>query len=222
VRSHPPPHDHPRVCVNDEAHVGHPGPGRHECQVGHPELVRGSRGEVAVHQVRVPRRGWVSFGGPHPFAAPDPLNACGPHQPGHLIATDVMTIATSRFPEFAGPIDAVVVFPELAQRRPEDGVAQGPRRWDPGFGVVVGAQGHLQACAAQDRADGLDPELPAIVVDEIDYFLCWRSSSAPKKLAARFRISLARLSSRISCSSSFTFFDSEVVTPGARPSSMST
>jgi hypothetical protein len=33
---------------------------------------------------------------------------------------------------------------------------------------------------------------------------------------------LARLSSRISCSSSFTFFDSEVVTPGARPSSMST
>jgi len=33
-------------------------------------------------------------------------------------------------------------------------------------------------------------------VDEGDYFLCWRSSSAPKKLAARFSISLARFSSR--------------------------
>ena len=51
---------------------------------------------------------------------------------------------------------------------------------------------------------GVDPELVAVDVDEGDYFLCWRSSSAPKKLAARFRISLARLSSRTSCSRSLT------------------
>ncbi len=58
-------------------------------------------------------------------------------------------------------------------------------------------------------------------VDERDYFLCWRSSSAPKKLAARFRISLARLSSRFSCSRSLIRWDSAVDTPGAYPSSIS-
>ena len=40
------------------------------------------------------------------------------------------------------------------------------------------------------QPSNLDPELLAVVVDEVDYFLCWRSSSAPKKLAARFSISL--------------------------------
>ncbi|EIV59035.1 hypothetical protein MA3A0930R_0846 [Mycobacteroides abscessus 3A-0930-R] len=69
----------------------------------------------------------------------------------------------------------------------------------------------------QDGADGLDSELLAISVDESDYFRCWRSSSAPKKLAARFRISLARLSSRFSCSSSLTLFDSVVHTPAPNP-----
>src|ERR1700682_6402764 len=39
----------------------------------------------------------------------------------------------------------------------------------------------MQACSTQDGADGLDPELVAVRVDEGDYFLCWRSSSAPKE-----------------------------------------
>ena len=43
----------------------------------------------------------------------------------------------------------------------------------------------------------------------------------PKKLAALFRISLARFSSRISCSSTLTRWDSAVDTPAAYPSSMS-
>jgi hypothetical protein len=57
----------------------------------------------------------------------------------------------------------------------------------------------------QHLADGLDPEPPAIDhvvavdVDEREYLLSWRSSSAPKKVAARRRISLARRSSRTSC-----------------------
>ena len=75
--------------------------------------------------------------------------------------------------------------------------------------------------AVRRHDDGLDPELAALGVDEGDYFLCWLSSPAPKKLAARFRISLARLSSRASCSSSLTSCDSAVVTPGADPSSIS-
>lgn len=58
-------------------------------------------------------------------------------------------------------------------------------------------------------------------VDERGYFLYWRSSSAPKKLAARLRIAFARLSSRTSCSRAFNLADSLVLTPATRPSSIS-
>ena len=50
---------------------------------------------------------------------------------------------------------------------------------------------------------------------------CWRSSSAPKKAAAAFKISLARRSSLISRSSSFIRARSSVVSPGRSPASVS-
>src|SRR6476469_8145716 len=163
----------------------------------------------------------VGLGGADPFAATHPFDAGGPHQPGNLIAAHVVTGPACRFPQLVRPVDAVVVLPQLDQGRTQDGVTAGPLRRSAGLGRVVGARSHRHPCGAQDDADGLDPELLAVGVDEVDYFLCWRSSSAPKKLAARFRISLARLSSRFSCSSSLTRADSAVDTPGANPSSMS-
>src|SRR5699024_9739408 len=63
--------------------------------------------------------------------------------------------------------------------------------------------------------------LVLVRLDERDYLLCWRSSSAPKKEAARLRISFARRSSRFSCSSAFSRSDSSVLTPGTSPSSIS-
>src|SRR5262249_18926429 len=179
------------------------------------------RGELAADQIRVPRCGRIRLGGAHPFAAPRPVDAGGAHEPGHLIAADVVTGPTCRLPQLAHPVDAVVVLPQRHQGRPQDGVTAGRRRRGAGIGVVVGAGGHRHPCSAQDGADGLDPELLALGVDELDYFLCWRSSSAPKKLAARFSISLARLSSRFSCSRALIRCDSAVDTPGAYPSSMS-
>ncbi|AZQ76761.1 hypothetical protein EJ997_04780 [Flaviflexus ciconiae] len=56
-------------------------------------------------------------------------------------------------------------------------------------------------------ANGLDSKLASghdvifFLTDERYYFLCWRSSSAPKKAVARLKVSLARRSSRFSCSS---------------------
>jgi len=50
----------------------------------------------------------------------------------------------------------------------------------------------------QQLADRLDPEPVPVGVDEGDHMLGRRSSSAPKKAAADFRISLARRSSRFS------------------------
>jgi hypothetical protein len=40
-----PPDDHPGVRVYDEVHIGHRGPGRHECQIGHSQLVGCDGGE---------------------------------------------------------------------------------------------------------------------------------------------------------------------------------
>src|SRR5690606_19291750 len=108
---------------------------------------------------------------------------------------------------------------QLNEPRDQLRVALGPARRRPVAGGVVGARSHLQRLA-----DGLDPEpttIHEIVLvgrDERDYLRCWRSSSAPKKVAARRRISLARRSSRTSCSSSRSFSDSVVVTPGRAPS----
>lgn len=216
VRSDPPAHDHPGVDVGDEADVGDPGPGRHVGQVGDPQLVRAGGGEVAAHQVWVTGRGRVGLGGADPLGASGPFDALGAHQPGDLVPAHLPAGPDRGLPELAGPVDAVVVLPELAQHRSQHAVAHLPGRGWSGLGRVVRARRHLQ-----HAADGLDAELVAVRVDERDYFLCWRSSSAPKKLAARLRISLARRSSRFSCSSSRIRAFSLEVTPGARPSSMS-
>src|SRR5271166_3139483 len=136
-----------------------------------------------------------------------------------LVAAHVVAGPTSCFPQLMSPVHAIVVLPQRHQRWTQQRATAGARRRRPGFGVVVGAWGRRHLCASQHGADGLDPELVAAGVDEGDYFLCWRSSSAPKKLAARFSISLARLSSRFSCSSSLIRTDSTMDTPGAYPSS---
>src|SRR5690606_20826026 len=119
-------------------------------------------------------------------------------------------------------VDAVVVLPQPAQHHAQLAVTNGPRAGRAGLGGVVAARGHLQ-----HPADGLDPE-PATVddvvlvgVDEGDYLLEGRSSSAAKKLAARRKISFARRSSRTSCSRSRTRCDSSAVVPATRPWSIS-
>src|ERR1019366_4019615 len=85
-----------------------------------------------------------------------------------------------------------------------------------GLGGVVGGRGELQYIA-----DRLDPEPGPVLLDEGDYFVRRRSSSAPKKVAAAWRISLARLSSLISRSSSVIWACSAEVTPGRDPAATS-
>ena len=114
----PPADDHPRERVDDEAHVGDPGPGRHEGQVGDPQLVRGGRGELPLR--------------PGPGAAPAtgsgrvvrtrlvrraPSMPAGAHQPGDLVAADVEPGPAGGLPQLAGPVDAVVVLPQRHQLR---------------------------------------------------------------------------------------------------------
>ena len=164
----------------------------------------------------------VGLGGPDPLGAPHALDPGGAHQPGDLVPADVVAGAAGRLPDLPGAVDPVVVLPQLPHDRAHHLITLVPRRGLAVLDRVVAARGHLQ-----HAADELDPQTPAgddivaVGVDERGYFLCWRSSSAPKKLAALFKISLARFSSRFSCSSSFNLAASLVLTPGTWPSSMS-
>src|SRR5712691_7583209 len=69
--------------------------------------------------------------------------------------------------------------------------------------------------------DPLDPPALAVGADEAHDFGSRGSSSRAKKLAAAFKISLARLSSRFSRSNSLIRRCSAVVTPGRLPLSIS-
>src|SRR5690606_615868 len=101
-----------------------------------------------------------------------------------LVTTDVMPGPACRLPQLPCPVDPVVVVPQGAQHRAQLGVPDRTRRGRASPGGVVGAHSHLHPCCAQHGADGLDCEthavddVAAVGVDERDYLLCWRSSSA--------------------------------------------
>ena len=136
------------------------------------------------------------------------------HETGYLVPADVMAGPAGRLGQLAPAVDRVVVRPQLDQLGAELGVSQRPGREGPGLGVVVGGGGDLQLLA--DRLDPPSKPTGLIVpmgIDEGDYFLCRRSSSAPKKLAAACRMSLARRSSRFSLRSCFNSACSVVLNP---------
>ena len=104
--------------------------------------------------------------------------------------------------------------PERHQQRGEEGVTDRPGRERPGLGVVVGGGGDCEL-----RADRLDPpstptgHTVAVGVDEGDYLVRRRSSSAPKKLAAACKMSLERRSSFTSLRNSFSSDCSSALSP---------
>jgi len=125
-----PADDHPRERVDDEAHVRHAGPRRHEREVGDPQLVGPGGAELTIDEIRVPARGCrVAAGGAHPLG---PLSA---------------------LPQLPRAVDLVVGLPQLHQPRTKLSVAPGARRRHPVTRGVVSARSHLQ-----HLADGLDPE----------------------------------------------------------------
>src|SRR5660397_109046 len=93
---------------------------------------------------------------------------------------------------------------------------QAARRGRAGLGGVIGRQGDRQ-----HLAERLDPELLFAAVVEGSHFFYLRPSSSPKKAAAAFKISLARLSSRFSPARRSSCSHSSLVVPGRRPSAVS-
>jgi len=89
-------------------HVGDPGEGRDERQISDPQLVGRGGGEIPTDKVGVPLRPWYRSGGADPFGATRTFDAGRAHQPGDLIAADVVTSPAGGFPQLAGTVDAVM------------------------------------------------------------------------------------------------------------------
>ena len=181
--------------------------------------------EIIFHS----ENGVIGYG---PLAAPGEealhlVNAGGQHvtlRPGAAIVHRANSFALIR----AGRLDVTVLGAyEVAEngdsyRGPARRVTELTRRGRTGLLVVVGGRGDLQLCT--DRLD--PPATPTgfvvpVGVDEGNYLFCRRSSSAPKKVAAACKMSLARCNSKFSLRSRFSSSRSSVVRPGRVPASMS-
>src|SRR4051794_22724452 len=78
-------------------------------QVGHPQRVRPVGRELPVHQVRRPRGIRVGPGGKNFLAQPGhPFDAQLAHEPGDLVAADVVAAASGGLPELVGSVDLPV------------------------------------------------------------------------------------------------------------------
>src|SRR5215217_5068054 len=218
----PPAQDRSGEHVDNECDVDETGQRPHIGEVGHPQLVDPSGSMPAtLDQVRVPRRGLVAL---RSHGAMPPADGAGDpgqtHQPGHLVAAEVVAGAASRMPQLAGTVDAPVVLPQRPQLVGQvsivhfgvgepslaAGVEGGRRDYDPGLG--------------QDRTDRLDAERLAVGVDVVHDHRSPRSSSAWAKNAAEvFKISFARSSSLTRRRNARTSSDSADLGAGLRPDS---
>jgi hypothetical protein len=210
--------------VHDEGDVDHFRPGADVSEVGDPAAVGGRRDEVAVQRVRCPLDAAVRDRGDDLLPADGTGDAQLAHQafdgaPGHEV-----TLAVQLTPDLPGPVDTVVDLEDLLDERLQLRITDGAgRRGLEALVVgVVGGRGDLAVVLGEHAADRLDTaEEGPVLVDERYERVCGRSSSAAKKLAAAFKMSLARFSSAISFFIALICADSSVVVPGRCPESTS-
>ena len=186
--------------VDDERRV-HPSlEGADVGQVGDPQPVRGWRLELAVDEIvrsvlaLIDR---VVTLNARPRRAPRQAEVV--HQPLHGAASDADALTVELRPHLVGAINRQVLGMHPGDLAFEVLIADRSRRRPPLPVRPVSVRGDLAAVLGQHRADRLDPETCPV---EGHYLLDWRSSSAPKKADAAFKISFARRSSRFSRSSS--------------------
>jgi hypothetical protein len=204
-RGSAPADDAPGEHVGDEGREGHARPGRDVGEVDHPQLVRPLRPEVAVDEIGGPGGGGVGTGGADPDISAGADEALGTDETLDGAASDLDALASQLGPHLAGAVETPT--PPAVLEHPADlddqlGVTDSPRRRRPGPGGVVGARGDVQTVLAEHPAHRLDPEPCSVFVNERDHHGCRGSSSRAKNEDAAKRISLARLSSRTSRSSS--------------------
>lgn len=197
--------------------------------VRHPTIRRESTSDTnavnaAPDQVRRPCDGRVGLRGDDPPAAPGDAQPVVAHEALDLAArhraTVHATFSAQLQPHLTGseePAAASAVVVHAAGLGQHSGGAHSPGRGRAGPGGVVARRGDRHAVLSEHAADRPDPEPVSVIVDERGHHGSRGSSSRAKKLDAASRISLARLSSRFSASSSLILFASVVVMPGCWP-----
>ena len=211
----PPAEDPATVGVDDERDVDEPHPGGYVGEVGYPQPVRRCGVEASIDQIGVSHVGVVGDGGLVLGSVPRSLPTIFAHDPFHRAACDIVTPAAEPDPQFARPqrLDEpprLLVFPCRSDDLNQFDVADLPLCRGLGDPLVIGRRTDRHPVLGKHGAHGLDtPAQPGPTVgaghllvlvfgDEPDHRLPGRSSSAPKKIAAAFKISLARRSSAIS------------------------
>ena len=112
-----------------------------------------------------------------------------------------MALPVQLGPDLVGPVDVKVLRPDPPDLDLQLLVPDPPGTDRALLGGVVGGGSELQR-----GADRLDSPSTLSGIDVADYFFVRPSSSVAKKIEASFNISLARLSSLTSRSSSLIFF----------------
>src|SRR5690606_12880132 len=168
------------------------------------------------------RRGLFGARGEHPLRllhATDPGQA---HESFGLVTADLPPLAAQEGMHLPSPVDAVVLRMQPGDLRDEQLVSQASGRWQASFRGTISARGDEPTnCRAQHPADGLDPELIPMLVDEADHLVVGRSSSLAKNTLAALRISLARRSSATSRRSRAFSSATSLGSPGRWPVSTS-
>ncbi len=196
----------------------------HVGEIGEPQPVRCRCGEVPVDQIRGPLGTIIADGGPRPGSTPTHTREAHiPHEPFHGAACHPDTVdVVEVIPHLVGSVGDVVLLVDPSDHRPQFGITHRPCRRQPGLGGVIRLWGNAKSLG--DRLDS-PPQQSAtaifVLVDEPDHFFDWRSSSAPKKADAAFRMSLARRSSAFSRFNRFNSASSSLVGPFRRPVSRS-
>src|SRR5829696_8684898 len=117
----------------------------------------------------------------------------GAHQPLDAAAADLLAGAPQRAPHPPGAVGEVVARVDPPDQLEQPLVLDRTSRALAATTLVVGGRRHVQGLA-----DRLDPEAPALFVDERAHLGRWGSSSLAKNTLAAFKISFARRSSKFS------------------------
>src|SRR5579885_1505582 len=212
----PPTDDPAGEHVGDERRVREPRPRRNVGDVRDPQPVRCWRLEAPCDEIRRPGTDIGRDRGAPPSPPDTPTQAELTHQPFDATARLDDPFPSQLLVDLARPVHATVLAPHAFDVWLQLLVAYATATRRPRLRRVVRRRGELQRCA-----DRLDPEPVAVHVDVADHLFGRRSSSAPKKAAADFKISFARRNSKFSRSSCRTRSFSTVVNPARRPPSTS-